>query len=269
MPELPEVETIKNQISTLFPMKITSFKTSAVAGSILKVREFEPVGKKIVKASRVGKLLVIELEKKLVMLSHLGMSGSWRMGKEATAEKHAHIIISGKGKQLSYVDPRRFGNLYLVERGSPAFLKVMKNIGVDISSGDFTEEYCYSAIRKYPERPIKVSLLDQGLFAGCGNYIASEICAHAGVRPTRKCRNITKAEAGRIQRATGLVIGGGIASGGNTFSGGYVDSYGEAGEGVKNLVVFYQKECGLCKKSAVKKIELGGRGTYYRPACQK
>ena len=73
----------------------------------------------------------------------------------------------------------------------------------------------------------------------------------------------------RIILATKSVLEGSIKSNGMTFSGGYADTKGEKGEGVQNLVVFYQKVCGLCKTNTIKKIVLAQRGTYYCPHCQK
>jgi len=80
---------------------------------------------------------------------------------------------------------------------------------------------------------------------------------------------VTKAEALKIRDAVHSVIYQGIKLKGNTFSGGYSDTTGSKGEGLQNLVVFYQEICGLCQTSKVKKIVLAGRGTYYCPACQK
>ena len=125
------------------------------------------------------------------------------------------------------------------------------------------------SLKKFPNRQLKPFLLDQKYFAGSGNYIACEICAQAGIRPTRKCAKITKAEALKIKKATDSVINSSIENKGQSFSGGYRDATGEVDQGVQNLVVFYQKICGLCKKTEVKKIELKGRGTYFCPSCQR
>jgi formamidopyrimidine-DNA glycosylase len=111
--------------------------------------------------------------------------------------------------------------------------------------------------------------LYQKLFAGSGNYIANEICARAGIRPTRKCRMVKRDEFPKILKAIGEVLQPALASGGTTFQGGYRDTSGEKGLGVEHLVVFYQKICQLCQKTPVKKILLAQRGTYYCPKCQK
>src|SRR5690606_37222989 len=106
---------------------------------------------------------------------------------------------------------------------------------------NFDLEYLTKAIKRYPERALKVTLLDQKLFAGSGNYIACEICARAGIRPTRKCKNVKKAEFPKILRAIKEVLGPALKSGGTTFQGGYRDTSGDYGEGLDHLVVFWQK----------------------------
>jgi len=268
VPELPEVETIKTQLSSYLPEEITSIQKSEVASSILKTEV--PTKFFIQEVRRHGKWLIFVLKvkgQKQYMLSHLGMSGSWYISEEFPKLKHAHLILKGKSHYFSYVDPRRFGNIYV--GGEELLAKKMKQNGVDVSSSDFTLDYLKKCLMKYPEREIKVCLLDQKLFAGVGNYMASEICAHARIRPQRIVKTLCEEEIRKIKRAFSTVIKGATQQGGTTFQGGYRDAFGEKGEGVKNLVVFHQKICGLCKQSEVVKIEQKTRASFYCPKCQK
>lgn len=274
MPELPEVQTVRQQIDVCLPLKIEALTTSPVVESILKKRdrEFNPVGLTIESTNRLGKLLIFNLPEGKKIMSHFGMSGGWRISKMLVVEKHTHVQFKttdnrGNTIYLAYVDPRRFGNMLFLNGDSAQ--KYMQKLGVDISGPDFTAEYISSVLKKYPERQLKPFLLDQKYFAGCGNYIACEICARAGIRPTRKAGKITREECERIRIATQEVLDGSLKTNGMTFSGGYVDANGERGEGVSNLVVFYQDTCRLCLKGKVKKIVLAQRGTYYCPKCQK
>lgn len=270
MPELPEVQTIRDQLSGYLPLKIKTLNLSKVADSIVHTPMEKLAGKTIERVWRKGKMLVFEISDGRKILSHLGMTGSWRISTEKIKEKHLHIeFIGTKGNEtffLSYVDPRRFGHLYLYEEGNAQ--AKLDELGVDLASPDFTYEYFEESLKKYPERYVKVSLLDQALFAGTGNYIANEICARAFVRPQRKVKTLTKKEIKALFDAVSVVITGATSSGGTTFQGGYADVNGEKGGGVQHLVVFYQKECQLCKKTPVKKITLAQRGTYYCPKCQ-
>jgi formamidopyrimidine-DNA glycosylase len=147
--------------------------------------------------------------------------------------------------------------------------KKLKELGMDLADPELDLDYLTKAIKKYPDRALKVHLLDQKLFAGSGNYIANEICARAKIRPTRKCGKVKTEEFLKILDAIHAVIGPALKSGGTTFQGGYRDSTGEKGQGVQHLVVFYQKTCQMCMTTAVKKIILAQRGTYYCPFCQK
>jgi len=225
----------------------------------------------LISVQRKGKLLCFCTDHQHYILSHLGMSGAWIISNKKITKKHTHLqfegISNGKKMYLGYVDPRRFGNIYFADQKLKD--KKFNELGVDLVSKEYTAEYIYQSLKKYPNRALKVCLLDQSLFAGVGNYIASEICAHARLRPTKKCSTITKKQSGLIQMATLKVIEPTIQSGGTAFSGGYQDANGQKGEGLSHLVVFYQKICQLCKVSPVKKIILGQRGTYYCPNCQR
>lgn len=266
MPEMPEVATIAKQLGTTLPFSIREVKLSSVVGSILKTQSFSPAGKTISSIDRIGKLMIFNLSDGNKILSHLGMSGSWRISDAPLDVKHNHVQFISSSKVLSYVDPRRFGYMYFL---TPEEAKIHTDkLGIDIASKEFTSEYVYNVLKKFPDKKLKPFLLDQKYFAGIGNYIACEICARAGIRPSRRAGKITKLEAQKIVDATSEVISGSLEKQGMTFSGGYVDANGEKGEGVQNLVVFWQDECQMCG-GTVKKVTLAQRGTFYCPRCQK
>lgn len=201
------------------------------------------------------------------LLSHLGMTGTWLVRETIKASKHTHLTLSCGHITLAYDDPRRFGHMYYYNAEEAQ--KKLNELGLDLTDSEFSLEYLTNAIKRFPDRALKVTLLDQKFFAGSGNYIANEICARAKIRPTRKCSKVKKEEFPKILEAIHEVIAPAIASGGTTFQGGYRDSTGERGEGVQHLVVFYQKICQMCGVTPVKKIVLAQRGTYYCPRCQK
>lgn len=266
MPELPEVKTIQDQLNTLMPFDIGSIELSSVSGSIVHTPLDALAGQQIVRVERKGKLLNFIIANGWHILSHLGMSGSWLMSDQVVRRKHTHLQFKGEGAYLAYVDPRRFGHLYYLS-GAAAQAK-LASLGPDLLSPEFTLDYFLAALDRYPQRCIKVSLLDQGLFAGTGNYIANEMCAHAGVLPFRLVASLQLQEREKLYHAVATVLAAPIQMGGVAFGGGYQDAHGEKGQGVQSLVVFYQKKCQLCKDSDVIKITLGQRGTYYCPRCQ-
>lgn len=267
MPELPEVETIRSQLSEYLPLKITTLASTPELKKNILHTEIDLEGKTLIEIKRKGKMLDFLFDDGSHLLSHLGMTGTWLIGEKINSTKHTHLTLTGPKHTLAYDDPRRFGHMYYYS-AEEAKLKLAE-LGMDLADPEFTLDYLTASIKRYPERALKVTLLDQKLFAGSGNYIANEICARAGIRPTRKCKQVKKEEFSKIFQAVKDVIHPALESGGTTFQGGYRDSTGEYGAGVAHLVVFYQKTCQLCKKTAVKKIVLAQRGTYYCPKCQK
>ncbi len=205
------------------------------------------------------------------IISGLGMSGAWRYSKKPITEKHTHIQFECQNSEgviyFAYVDPRRFGKSHFLD--AEGAKKKIDALGVDIGSNQFTPEYVMDLCKRFPKKEIKPFMLEQKYFAGIGNYIASEICAHARILPTRFAGTLTKKECKGIVDGAKLVLSGSLKKRGLTFSGGYTDATGEKGDALSNLVVFHQSICGLCEKTRVIKIEMKGRGTYYCPKCQK
>lgn len=274
MPELPEVETVRQQLSRPLPLTILSEEMSEVIGSLLKPhnRQFTPKGMTIREIRRKGKLMTMVFDEDHYLLSHFGMSGGWRLAKEKILAKHTHLQFQCRDEKglifyLAFVDPRRFGHLFFFDRINAQ--KKWDELGVDISTSEFTFDYLKNTLKKFPKKQLKPFLLDQKYFAGVGNYIASEICARSGIRPTRRNERIKDQEIAKIIEATRIVIEGTLKTNGTTFSGGYSDASGEKGAGVQHLVVFYQEICQMCRLTPVKKIILAQRGTYYCPVCQK
>ncbi len=235
---------------------------------MIKKRDFDLLGLTILKIYRRAKWLLFDLNNDGHLISHLGMSGSWQISRERKNLLHGHIELIDRSQNLvlTYVDPRRFGHFYIVNQES--FDEKLSTIPKDVGDESFDENTIAELFFCYPYKPIKPFLLDQKAFPGVGNYMASEICARAGILPTRLTGNISAEEILKIKQAIKVVIDGAVETKGTTFSGGYRDATGSKGEGVKHLVVFYQSLCQQCRQTKVIKINLKGRGTYYCPHCQ-
>ncbi|MBC7427658.1 MAG: Fpg/Nei family DNA glycosylase [Bacteriovorax sp.] len=274
MPELPEVETIKQQLTPILPFKIEAAMFSPLTKRIVKQIDFDLTNFTIIKIRRHAKWLIFDLKPYGHILSHLGMSGSWQMSHAPLDEKHGHIEFIDKSKKdfgvLTYIDPRRFGHFYLLTDEN--FKLKEDKLPIDITSPDFDVNHIAETFFMYPNKPIKPFLLDQKAFPGVGNYMASEILARAGILPTRLSGDIDAHEIEKMKAAMDIVVSGAIETKGTTFSGGYRDANGSKGEGVKHLVVFYQNYCQMClekeKVTKVIKTIQGGRGTYHCPVCQ-
>jgi formamidopyrimidine-DNA glycosylase len=292
MPELPEVATISAQLNFFTPVKIIKILTGIHFPKFIKAWEFsldEIIGEEILHFTRLGKNICLTLEKEKRIIVNLGMSGSWRVSKMTNLEtkgaqnlsspeiiKHTHLRIITELKNLGseeniifdYIDPRRFGKFYFFTLNS--FNQFKETKGRDLIGDPLSTQELKNIFQKHPNLSIKQLLLEQKYFPGIGNYLASEICAHSKILPQRPSHQFTdKKNLYAIINAIKLTLTSAIKSQGTTFQGAYMDTNGNKGEGVKNLIVFYQKVCGGCKVTATQKIYLGGRGTYYCPLCQK
>jgi formamidopyrimidine-DNA glycosylase len=275
MPELPEVETIKNQLIPILPFKIDKVYFSPLTNRLVKKIDFNIQNFSIIRIRRHGKWMIFDLQPFGHILSHLGMSGSWRTSNAPLQDKHGHIEFIDTSKQtngvLTYVDPRRFGHFYLLNEEN--FNKIEETLPIDVSSLAFDESHIAELFFKYPHKVLKPFLLDQKTFPGVGNYMASEICARAGILPTRITGDVSAEEIRLMKNAIEIVVSGALKTNGTTFSGGYRDANGDKGEGVRHLVVFHQNYCQMCKEknklTKVIKTVLAGRGTYHCPHCQR
>jgi len=274
MPELPEVETIKNQLSPILPFKIDDVSFSKLTKRMVKQKDFDLKGFTIMKIRRHGKWLIMDLFPSGHILSHLGMSGSWQMSHSPKSDKHGHIEFIDHSKKLhsvlTYIDPRRFGHFYVLT--DEHYEEKTKDLPIDVSSSKFTVDTIAELFFRNPNKVIKPFLLDQKAFPGVGNYMASEICARAGILPTRLAGDITAEEIEKIREAIDIVVTGAVETKGTTFSGGYRDANGAKGEGIRHLVVFHQAHCQMCLEqdilTKVVKSVMATRGTYHCPRCQ-
>ena len=249
MPELPEVETITKQINRMLPLKIKNVKWSKFKKNLLKKEEINLSKSTIVKSYRQGKAVVMELDNGF-LICRLGMSGGWKFTGEY---KHTHLQITGKFV-LKYVDPRRFGKLYLVR--SLDDFKV-----IDICGPEFNLEYLRSVLAK-GKGELKPFLLNQRYFPGIGNYLASEICYYTKLRPNTPVKKVKDLKL--LLASIKKVIALSIKAGGLSFHGGYHDTSNKKG-GLKTKV-FWRKVCS-CGES-ITKIKQNGRSSYFCKKCQ-
>jgi len=282
VPELPEVETVANGVNErVRGQRIVRVWTSGKPQTF-KSPESEIAevltGATIEGVRRVGKSIVMDLgrgKKKQDLRSaqddnfhgqflvHLGMTGRLLVTPtEVPMAAHTHAVLSlADGREVRFVDPRRFGRLSVVtDEGGYAGPGVEPTtVGVDEFSGLF----------KGRKIAIKAALLNQSILHGVGNIYADESLFRAGIRPTKPAGKLTKAELGKLHKALQQVLAKAIKLGGSSVSD-YVDA-----AGVKGFFQLEHKVYGrageVCKDcaTALKKIVVGGRTTVYCPRCQK
>lgn len=273
MPELPEVETVKESLKLRLTGKKIN-KVNVIYDNIIaypKVEEFikNIENQKINDMRRRGKFLLFELDD-YFLLSHLRMEGKYFF-KNCNDDilKHEHVIFDlDNNEELRYMDTRKFGKMYLIKKEDINKVGPLKELGLEPWDDNLTSEFL---LEKYKNKklPIKSVLLDQSIIVGIGNIYADEILFLCKINPLKKCNDISKKEAYNIIKYTREVLEKAIKKGGTT-----IRSYSSV-DGVhglfQNELLVHGKDKGNCPicNSNILKIKIGGRGTYYCPKCQK
>ena len=281
MPELPEVETVRQGLN-----KLTLGK-EIMGGDVLLNRtiaypfsaaEFLTGVKNVTIANwhRYGKYLLAELtnsdKNQAGWLGvHLRMTGQllW-LNQDDLLHKHTRVrLFFPNNCELRFVDTRTFGKIWWVPPSNTpeSIITGLKKLGPDPFSADFSVEYLVGKLHKR-QRAIKTALLDQSLVAGIGNIYADEALFLSGIRPETFCSALNVEQISRLRLAIIEVLEKSIAAGGTTFSdflnvmgvngnyGGSAWVYGRTGE-----------PCRVCGTS-IDKLKLAGRSSHFCPKCQ-
>lgn len=281
MPELPEVETIargvhervrgQRIVQVWFSSHRQPFKTPAVQ----QARELED--RPILAVHRTGKHIVCELgaahtgpldksggKPVAQWIVHLGMTGRLLVTTHdapVALHTHARLSLSG-GKELRFVDPRRFGRLEFRDLDRKAGFCAPGAEPLTIGPDEF------AALFQGRRLSIKAALLNQALLAGVGNIYADESLFRAGIRPRKSCGRLTRAKLELLRAALLQVLEAAIRLGGSSVSD-YVDADGVRGFFQLEHCVYQRTglPCRLCK-TPIRRILVAGRGTHYCPRCQ-
>ncbi|WP_430784854.1 DNA-formamidopyrimidine glycosylase [Virgibacillus flavescens] len=274
MPELPEVETVKQTLKRLVQHK-TIKEVDVFWPNIIKLpddaEEFKLIlqQQSILDIHRKGKFILFELDD-YTLISHLRMEGKYSVhSSEEEVKKHTHVIFTfTDGFELRYNDVRKFGTMHIVNKGSELSQKPLSLLGPDPFDKAFTFDYFYHKLHK-TDRVIKSALLDQTIVAGLGNIYVDETLFQAKVNPLKKANKLTKKEVKSIQEAAKIILQHAIELGGTTIRS-YVNSSGEMGMFQQTLHVYGKENnpCVNCGKPIVK-MKIGGRGTHVCMTCQK
>jgi formamidopyrimidine-DNA glycosylase len=274
MPELPEVQTIVNDLniaglpgSTVRSARVFWPRTIAVPSPECFCRQVK--GKKISAVRRRGKFLVYDFSSGQHLLMHLRMSGRLHLVSKNTRRlKHEHVILSlDDGRQLRLHDTRKFGRIYLVENQE----EILGRLGPEPLASGFTAAMLGERLNSR-KRMLKPLLLDQTFIAGLGNIYVDEALWEAGIHPCRMASNLSKIEVERLQRAIVLVLERGLRNLGTSLGTGKANFYSVAkhrGRNEDELKVFRRTgmQCLRCK-SKIQRILVGQRSTHVCPACQ-
>jgi formamidopyrimidine-DNA glycosylase len=271
MPELPEVETVKKGLELLLTKQqviIEISKSSKKLRNSLSLRQLSQVkNQKILKIFRKAKYIIFELSDYYI-ISHLGMTGSWRIEDEQ--RKHDHIKIHLNDRRiLTYNDPRRFGVFDIIKKMDWLSDSRFTHLGIDpVLESQFNGNYLFKITRK-SKKPIKNFIMDQSQIVGVGNIYASESLYLAGIHPMTQAFRLSEMSCHRITEAIKETLFNAIECGGTTISD-FRQAGGSKGY-FQNLLLVYGREnkaCNFCN-SLIESQMLGGRNTFWCPKCQK
>ena len=271
MPELPEVETVKNGlVKKVLNKKITNCKI--IYEGIIAYPQKEEfinniINQTIIDINRKGKFLIFELND-YYLISHLRMEGKYFIkNKEESLNKHDHVIFTLDDKEeLRYNDTRKFGKMHLVKKDELNKTPLSK-LGLEPWDKELTKEYLKQKLNK--KKAIKTLLLDQSIITGIGNIYADEILFLSKINPETMGINLTNKNLQDIIDNTKIILEKAIKLGGTTIHT-YTSVDGITGRFQQELLVHGKKTlpCPICKQEILK-ITVNGRGTYYCPKCQK
>lgn len=274
MPELPEVETVRCGLAPVLEgWRLDRAVTRRPDLRFPLPEDFGQrlTGRTVLKVGRRAKYLLIELDDGATLISHLGMSGSFRIYTESPPEfaKHDHVILNtAQGTEIRYNDPRRFGFMIMAEPDSLDCHPMLKNIGPEPLGDDFTAETLARALHAR-KAPIKAALLDQSVVAGLGNIYVAEALFQAGISPKRKAATVTGIRAEKLYKAIVDVLGRAIAAGGSSISD-HRQIDGELGYFQHSLAVYGRVgqacpgcDCDIGKTGGIARIQQSGRSTFY------
>jgi formamidopyrimidine-DNA glycosylase len=275
MPELPEVETVarglQREIAGEKILSITLGKTDFIDNPEALERELP--GRTIVRVERYGKFMLLRLSSRNVpaadaetaLLVHLGMTGALMpQAVSAPHAKHTHVVMAlSDGRELRYVDPRRFGRMaYLA---GDALMQELRRFGADplnVSLPEFVHRIQQRKAR------IKALLLDQSVLRGVGNIYADESLWKAKIHPAQLGTRLKLPQVKQLYAALQKILLKAILLRGSSISD-FVDAGGIPGEYQQHHRVYGRegKPCPRCK-APIRRIIVAGRSSYFCPKCQ-
>ncbi|MBL6621621.1 MAG: bifunctional DNA-formamidopyrimidine glycosylase/DNA-(apurinic or apyrimidinic site) lyase [Rickettsiales bacterium] len=273
MPELPEVETIKNYIKPILErkkfqeVKIINpnlrFKTPIELQEILTNQEIKIV-------ERRAKYIIVKCTDNINLIIHLGMTGKIRAYENTPIlQKHDHIIFKLNNQNiLIYNDVRKFGFITYERTSNSKNISFIKKLGIEPLSKEFNKEY-FKKLSKNSKIEIKKFIMDQNFIVGVGNIYACEALFLSKINPKTITNQLNVVQQELLVKNIKKILKNAIAKGGSTIKDFQLVN-GESGYFQNSLNVYgrEKKPCKICN-SLLNKIKQGGRSTFYCESCQK
>ena len=276
MPELPEVETLRQQLvrGLPLPLKIIDieFSDKNLRTPAPRAQKNFFINQQIVNIERRGKYLIFRYKSGDGILTHLGMTGRWRViSSDDEKQIHDHVTLKLGAETLKtplvlvYNDPRRFGFFEILK--SQKAHPLLKNLGAEPLDPSWNWEELYEKVHTR-KSPIKNLLMNAAIVVGVGNIYASEALFRARISPLKKGNRLKKREIEILKTVIVEVLNEAIKFGGSS-----IDDYrhlsGNKGQMQSRFFVYDREglECLKCQ-NLIKKITQSGRSTFYCTKCQ-
>ena len=278
--ELPEVEVMRRDLEKdVVGRKIAAAEVRPSRNAMRVIRrharrkEFTDrvVGRRITKAERRGKYVLLQLDNGEVLVVHFGMSGRFvRANKRQALPPHTHVVITfQQGGDLRFVDPRTFGEMFVASTNELGKVKELQHIAIDPLDHMFTWQ-TFGGLLAQRASKLKPLLMDQKFMSGVGNIYSDEVLFAAGLRHDRMSDSLSSQEVRRLYRALQEVLQEAIRYRGTTLDDdAYLDLFGKPGEFQTELKVYGRdgRPCRRCR-TPVQTVKSSGRSSFFCPQCQ-
>ncbi|MFK7909453.1 MAG: bifunctional DNA-formamidopyrimidine glycosylase/DNA-(apurinic or apyrimidinic site) lyase [Akkermansiaceae bacterium] len=270
MPELPEVETTR--MGVLPHLRNETVSEVVVHNAAMRWpiddNVYNMIGARVDDVKRRAKYILIKFADSTLVL-HLGMSGSLRICQPSIPlKKHDHFVLKLKnGTELRLHDPRRFGAVILCQ-GDPMNHPLIRHLGQEPLANDFDADYLHQTC-KNRKTTIKQHIMNGKVVVGVGNIYACEALFRSGIHPKRQAGRISKIRLTTLVHEIKAVLDEAITQGGTTLRD-FLNENGEPGYFKQSLSVYDRQNepCRTCK-SAIRRIVISNRSTFFCQVCQK
>ena len=271
MPELPEVEIVKNFISQeILAKKITSV---VVLNHRLRYSVPEEIGLieggRVLKLERRAKFIQIFLDNSQVVIIHLGMSGSLLIHRaNYEPQKHDHVLFFlDANTVLVYNDPRRFGFIDCLEVDKIGEYKLFQKLGIEPLSDELNLSVLQLMLNN-SKLGMKSFLMSNEIIVGIGNIYANEILFATRIHPLTMAADICQERVQKLLHNIKQVLLSAINLGGSSIQN-FVSPYGDKGRFSNSFKVYGRSNapCDICS-GMIEKIIIQQRSSFFCPLCQ-
>jgi formamidopyrimidine-DNA glycosylase len=274
VPELPEVEVVRADLAaevvgrTITAVRATGARTIRRAPSA-RVFSASLRGARVEAVARRGKYLLVGLDRGRTLVVHLRMSGQLLLAEPSDpVARHTHVVLGlDDGRQLRFVDPRTFGELFVVDTAGLAAVASLARLGPEPSDVEVDDFVAALAARR---ARIKSALMDQRVVAGVGNIYSDEALHRVGLRGDARCCDVPAERLAALHGAVVAVLGEAVAHRGSSLGDDqYVDLHGRPGGFRPHHRVYGRPglPCPACGTVVVREV-IGGRSAHRCPSCQ-